>query len=52
MTAAEQAGRLRRSAIVAAREFQWVFSATKKTEGAAVWFDWGKAGRRVSCYYF
>ena len=39
-------------AIVAAQEFQWVFSATKKTDGKAVWFDWAKTERRVSCYYF
>jgi hypothetical protein len=39
-------------AIVAAQEFQWVFSATKKSKGKAVWFDWTKAERRVSCYYF
>jgi hypothetical protein len=29
-----------------------VFSATKKSKGKAVWFDWTKAERRVSCYYF
>jgi hypothetical protein len=39
-------------AIVAAQEFQWVFSATKKTNGKAVWFDWNRSERRVSCYYF
>jgi hypothetical protein len=50
--AAERAGRYGVVAIVAAQEFQWVFSATKKTQGKAVWFDWGKTERRVSCYYF
>ena len=49
---AEAAGTFGVVAIVAAQEFQWVFSATKKTNGAAVWFDWHKAERRVSCYYF
>jgi hypothetical protein len=29
-----------------------VFSATKKTNGNAVWFDWTKTERRVSCYPF
>lgn len=50
--AAERAGRYGVVAIVAAQEFQWVFSATKKTDGKAVWFDWAKTERRVSCYYF
>jgi len=49
---AEAAGRHGVVAIVAAQEFQWVFSATKKTKGKAVWFEWNKAERRVSCYYF
>jgi hypothetical protein len=49
---AETAGRFGVVAIVAAQEFQWVFSATKKTNGTAVWFDWHKTERRVSCYYF
>jgi hypothetical protein len=52
MAAAQQAGRYGVVAIVAAQEFQWVFSATKKSQGKAVWFDWGKTERRVSCYYF
>jgi hypothetical protein len=50
--AAERTGRYGVVAIVAAQEFQWVFSATKKTQGKAVWFDWAKTERRVSCYYF
>jgi len=39
--------------IVAAQEFQWVFTATKKTgvQGGAC-FSWVKTERRVSCYYF
>ncbi len=49
---AERDGRHGVVAIVAAQEFQWVFSATKKTKGNAVWFSWDKAERRVSCYYF
>jgi hypothetical protein len=49
---AEAAGRFGVVAIVAAQEFQWVFSATKKQSGNAVWFDWSKTERRVSCYYF
>jgi hypothetical protein len=49
---AEATGRHGVVAIVAAQEFQWVFSATKKTKGNAVWFDWNKSERRVSCYYF
>jgi hypothetical protein len=52
MAAAEQAGRYGVVAIVAAQEFQWVFSASKRTEGKAVWFDWSRTERRVSCYYF
>jgi hypothetical protein len=49
---AEAAGRCGVVAIVAAQEFQWVFSATKKTKGNAVWFDWTKSERRVGIYYF
>jgi hypothetical protein len=49
---AERAGRYGVVAIVAAQEFQWVFTATKKTRGQAVWFEWNKTERRVSCYYF
>jgi len=49
---AEATGRHGVVAIVAAQEFQWVFGATKKTNGDAVWFDWNKSERRVSCYYF
>jgi hypothetical protein len=50
---AERARRYGVVAIVAAQEFQWVFSATKKTgSGAGVWFDWHKEERRVGTFYF
>ncbi len=52
----ERAERNRRwgvAAVVAAQEFQWVFTATKKTGArGGVYFDWAKTERRVSCYYF
>jgi hypothetical protein len=50
---AEAANRFGVVAIVAAQEFQWVFSASKKTGTTnGVWFDWSKAERRVGIYYF
>jgi hypothetical protein len=50
---AEREGRFGVVAIVAAQEFQWVFSATKKTGNTVgVWFDWNKTERRVGIYYF
>jgi len=50
---AEKAHRYGVVAIVAAQEFQWVFSATKKTgSGAGVWFDWHKEQRRVGAFSF
>jgi hypothetical protein len=50
---AERAGRFGVVAIVTAQEFQWVFSATKRTgAGGGVWFDYAKAERRVGVYYF
>ena len=52
LEAAERAGRYGVVAIVAAQEFQWVFSAAEKSRGQAVWFDWNKSERRVSCFYF
>lgn len=52
MDAAERAGRFGVVAIVAGQEYQWVFSATKKTKGNAMWFFWDKSERRVSCFYF
>jgi hypothetical protein len=50
---AERAGRFGVVAIVATQEFQYVFSATKKTGSrGGVWFEWRKTERRVSCFYF
>jgi hypothetical protein len=53
LEAAEREGRFGVVAVVAAQEFQWVFSSTKKTGSTAgVWFDWNKTERRVGTYYF
>ena len=53
LDAAERSGRFGVVAIVAAQEFQWVFSASKRTgAGGGVWFDSTKAERRVGIYYF
>ncbi|MGH9071627.1 MAG: hypothetical protein ACRDX8_10795 [Acidimicrobiales bacterium] len=53
LQAAERARRWGVAAIVAAQEFQWVFTATKKSSpGGGVFFSWVKTERRVSCYYF
>ncbi len=50
---AARQGRFGVVAIVAAQEYQWVFSATKKTGSTVgVWFDWHKSERRVGIYYF
>lgn len=51
---AERAGRCGVVAIVAAQEFQWVFSATKHTGSTTggVYFRWAKQERRVGVYYF
>ena len=49
---AEERRRFGVVAIVAAQEFQYVFSATKNTSGKRVWFDWAKSERRVGVYYF
>jgi hypothetical protein len=50
---AERARRWGVVAIVAAQEFQWVFTATKKSGAqGGVLFSWAKTERRVSCYYF
>ncbi len=50
---AEREGRFGVVAIVAAQEFQRVFSATKHTgAGPVVWFEWAKTERRVGVYYF
>jgi hypothetical protein len=45
-------GRAGVAAIGLAQEFAPVFLATKKGTGAAVWFSFTKANRRVTCYYF
>ena len=45
-------GRAGVAAIGVAQEFAPVFLATKKGAGAAVWFSFTKANRRVTCYYF
>ncbi|WP_264026472.1 hypothetical protein [Mycolicibacterium pyrenivorans] len=45
-------GRAGVAAIGVAQEFAPVFLATKKCAGAAVWFSFTKAQRRVTCYYF
>jgi hypothetical protein len=53
MEQAESAGRSRVVAVGVAQEYQRVFSATKGETGqGAVWFDFYKADRRVTCYYF
>jgi hypothetical protein len=41
------------AAIGVAQEYASVFTGTKKTGSNGVpWFSFGKADRRVSCYYF
>jgi hypothetical protein len=53
LEAAEAAGRSRVVAIGVAQEYQRVFSASKGETGqGAVWSDFYKADRRVTCYYF
>ncbi len=53
MERAERQGRFGVVAIVSAQEFQWVFSATRRTGGGGgVYFEWSKAERRVGTYYF
>jgi hypothetical protein len=51
---AQRAGRCGVVAIVAAQEFQWVFSATKHTgpTTGGIYFRWAKQERRVGVYYF
>jgi hypothetical protein len=40
-------------AIGEAREFQWVFDATKKDgPGGVPWFKFYRTERLVTCYYF
>ena len=53
LDAAERTGRYGVVAIVATQEFQYVFSATKKTGNrGGVCFAWHNGERRVSCFYF
>jgi len=40
------------AAIGIAQEYQNVFAATRRANGAAVWFSFTKADRRVTCFYF
>ena len=50
---AEERRRFGVVAIVAAQEFQFVYSATKHTgAGGGVFFRWDKSERRVGVYYF
>ena len=53
LEAAEQAGQSAVVAIGEAREFQWVFDATKKAGPDGVpWFRFYRTERLVTCYYF
>jgi hypothetical protein len=53
LDAAEAAGTSKVVAIGAAREFQWVFDATKKQgPDGGVWFAYYRTERLVTCYYF
>ena len=53
MEEAEAAGRDRVVAIGTVQEYQRVFTASKGENGhGAVWFNFYKADRRVTCYYF
>lgn len=46
-------GRFGVVAIVAAQEFQWVFTGTKRSsDGGGVFFSFAKTERRVGTYYF
>jgi hypothetical protein len=50
---AEQEGRFGVVAIVAAQEFQWVFSAKNRSvKPGVVSYEFVKQDRRVGCYYF
>src|SRR5262249_38651369 len=51
---AERTDRCGVVAIVAAQEFQWVYSATKHvgSRTGATYFRWAKEERRVGVYYF
>ena len=53
LDAAEEAGQCKVVAIAEAREFQWVFDATKKDGPDGVpWFRFYRTERLVTCYYF
>ena len=53
LDAAEKAGQSNVVAIGEAREFQWVFDATKKDGPDGVpWFKFYRTERLVTCYYF
>src|SRR6266516_1969514 len=53
LEAAEKAGRSEVVAIGEAREFQWVFDATRKEGPDGVpWFRFYRTERLVTCYYF
>jgi len=53
LDAAEKAGQSKVVAIGEAREFQWVFDATKKDGPDGVpWFRFYRTERLVTCYYF
>jgi hypothetical protein len=53
LDAAERAGQSKVVAIGEAREFQWVFDATKKDGPDGVpWFRFYRTERLVTCYYF
>jgi hypothetical protein len=53
LEAAEMAGASKVVAIGEAREFQWVFDATRKQDAdGGVWFRFYRTERLVTCYYF
>ena len=53
LEAAEKAGRSRVVAVGEAREFQWVFGATRTESPDGVpWFRFYRTERLVTCYYF
>ena len=53
LDAAERAGQSKVVAIGEAREFQWVFDATRKEGPDGVpWFRFYRTERLVTCYYF
>ena len=52
LAAQESTGRSGVAAVGIAQEYQNVFAATRHANGAAVWFSFTKADRRVTCFYF